>query len=111
MEKANSVIEFSRTPGLEPGVERDLTAILKEKIKILAEEGVVGRDSKKVFVKLSGDGTQVGKTNHFVNIACTVLNDVKTATGEHGHEPVAIINCNEKYETLKPHLTNVVDGS
>ena len=108
MDKANKSVVFHKTLGTEPGVERDLEAMLKEKIEVLAEEGVVGREKNKIYVKLSGDGTQVGKKNHFVNIACTVLNDEQTATSERGHDPVAIINSSEKYEVLKPHLVNIV---
>ena len=108
MDKAGQVLEYNKTPGDEPGIERNLESIIKYRVESLADQGKVGEGNSTIHVKISGDGTQVGKANNFVNIACTILNDTDTATSETGHEPVVIINGKENYSVRKAHLKNVV---
>ena len=50
-----------------------------------------GKSLRKTLVKISGDGTEVGKANHFINVTCTILNDKETANSEKGHEPIIIV--------------------
>ena len=38
------------------------------------------------------------------------MNDVKLANSPEGHEPIAIINAQEKYDTLKVHLSDINDS-
>ncbi len=58
--------------------------------RYLEEQGKAGGggEGNVVRVKISGNGTIVGKSNHFVNVMCTVLNAKEE----------------EKYEILKAHL-------
>lgn len=109
IQKANAVLTLQRTPGEEPGVQRDLEELLKIKINALVDEDKLGNvnESTDIHVKISGDGTQVGHCCNFVNITCTLLNDQETANSPEGHEPIAIIAAPEKYDVLQSHLADI----
>ncbi len=107
MQQANTVLQITRTPGKEPGVQRDLKELLKIKIHRLVDNGTINESCQDIHVKISGDGTQVGHNNNFINITCTVLNDHNTANSPNGHEPIAIIAAEEKYEIMKEHLVDL----
>jgi len=55
-------------------------------------------------VKLSGDGTQIGKRLRIVNF--TILNEKDVAMGEKGNYILAIIKTTESYEHLQVSLTS-----
>ena len=117
--KANVVMPINRTPGEEPGIQRNLEELLKIKIRHLVDNGTIKTEnsmewtgsemaSVDIHVKISGDGTQVGHCSNIINITCTVLNYAKNANSPEGHEPIAIINGKENYVTLKAHLADIM---
>ena len=117
IQKANVILPIQRTPGEEPGIQRDLRELLKIKINNFVDsgkfkkEGGSGEGSSEIHVKISGDGTQVGHTSNFVNITCTHLYDTETANSPEGQEPIAIIAASEKYEILKTHLADIANST
>lgn len=62
---------------------------------------------KVLCVKLTGDGTKIGKRLHVVNLAFTILeeNIAESAAGNHC---IAIFKKPEKYEPMKKCLEDIV---
>ncbi len=110
IQEANTILPITRTPGEEPGIQRNLEDILKLNINNLYDNCKLQSGENEIHVKISGDGTQVGHSNNFVNITCTVLNDIETANSPDGHQPIAIIAAPEKYDVLKSHLADIVNS-
>lgn len=66
-----------------------LRELLQQKIKELSDSGVINENHNKVRVKLSGDGTNVGKRIYFVNFTCVILNETETLNSAKGNYPIA----------------------
>ena len=62
-----------------------------------------------VRVKLSGDGTNIGKRLHVVNFGFTLLDEGCKAWSCEGNHCLAIIKQPEKYEAMKNALGDVID--
>lgn len=62
--------------------------------------------TKKIRVKLSGDGTQIGKRLHVVNFTFTVLDEGDAAYGNH---PLAIFKDPEDYNSSSHALLDIRD--
>ncbi|XP_071786590.1 uncharacterized protein [Asterias amurensis] len=68
-------LSVTKTPSDKPGIQRSLEELLKLKIEDLARCKKIDAEHSDIHVKLTGDGTFVGKHIHFVNVTFTVLND------------------------------------
>ena len=55
---------------------------------------------KKIRIKLTGDGTKIGKRLHVVNVAFTLLDEGEKAYSAAGNHCIAIIKEPESYESL-----------
>ncbi len=64
--------------------------------------------SKKVQVKLSGDGTKIGKRLRVVNFTFTLLDEGSKAYSFEGNHILAIFKEPEKYDSLKQMLGDVI---
>lgn len=64
--------------------------------------------NKKVRVKLTGDGTNIGKRLHVVNFGFTILDEGEAAYSAAGNHCVAIFKEPESYEALKSALYDIV---
>ena len=54
MDRARSCVEFVKTSGKEPGVERELEQILRLKMEMLADKGkVLGRETTAFMLRLA----------------------------------------------------------
>ena len=53
-----------------------------------------------VRVKISGDGTNIGKRLSVINITYTILNEKNLAMSEKGNYLLAVIRAKESYKTL-----------
>ena len=84
------------------GVQQSLSTCLAERIKTLTLPDNVVR------VKLSGDGTNVGKHLHLVNITFTLLDDISSGSFE-GNHILVIAKCEENYDSLSLALTDIVN--
>lgn len=56
--------------------------------------------SKKVRVKLSGDGTNIGKRLHVINFTFTLLDEGSVAYGYEGNHTLAVLKEPENYKSL-----------
>ena len=61
----------------------------------------------KIKVKLSGDGTNVGKQLHVINITFTPLNEGAKAMAADGNHLTTIIKVSENYESLSVALQHI----
>ena len=64
--------------------------------------------NRKIRIKLTGDGTKIGKRLHVVNFAFTLLDEGEKAYSASGNHCVAIIKEPESYEALKPALEDII---
>ena len=64
--------------------------------------------SRCIRVKLSGDGTYVGKRIHCVFFSFTLLDEEATVASVLGIHPIAIIREPETYESLQLALSDVI---
>ena len=60
-----------------------------------------------LHVKLSGDGTNIGKRLHVVNFTFTLLEEGALAYSAEGNHPLAIIKESEKYDEMCSALEDI----
>ena len=60
-------------------------------------------------IKLTGDGTVIGKYIHVVNIALTLLHEGNLAISAEGNHTIAIIRVKEDYDELKAELADIIN--
>ena len=63
---------------------------------------------RKVRVKLTGDGTNIGKHLHVVNFAFTILDEGDMAYSAAGNHCIAIFKESERYDSLKLCLQDII---
>ena len=63
----------------------------------------------KIKVKISGDGTNIGKRLKIVNVTYTILNERDIAITERGNYILAIIKTTESYDNLKASIEDLYD--
>ena len=73
-------------------------------------------DGETIRIKLSGDGTNIGKRLTVINFTFTLLNEKEVAMGEKGNYVLAVVKTTETYDNLrepsKPSDGNVkLDGN
>ena len=61
----------------------------------------------RVHVKLSGDGTYIGKRLHVVNFTFTILDEGRKAFSVEGNYCLAINQADESYEGMKTALADI----
>ena len=64
---------------------------------------------KKVRVKLTGDGTNIGKRLHVVNFGFTILDEGDKAFSAAGNHCLAIFKEPESYDSMKKCLSDIID--
>ena len=86
--------------------------IMPTKLHFLQIESPPGDASfiqnSKLRVKLTGDGTNIGKHLHVVNFAFTVLEEGDKAYGASGNHCIAIFKESESYGAMKLCLTDII---
>ena len=97
----NSSWNLSPTPGEAEGVQIKFEDSLRKQIERLDLK------EETIKVKLSGDGTQIGKRLKIVNFTYTILNEKEMAMAERGNYILAIIKTNESYERLQESLSDL----
>ena len=65
------------------------------------------KENHKIRVKLSGDGTNIGKRVHVINVTFTVLDEGTLAQTADGNNLIAVIKEPENYEKLSKVLTDI----
>ena len=95
----NNLWNIQPTPNGIVGAQQSLEERLRACIAIFlkpVEEHVPFKSSHVIRVKLTGDGTWVGKRLHLVNFAFTMLDEGPLAYSYEGNHPLAIFSTSEK---------------
>ena len=100
-------MEYFPTPGDADGVQIKLEDSLKEQIGRLKKQGAL--NSEKLKIKVSGDGTNIGKKLHVLNVTYTIINEENIAMSEKGNYVLAIINTKEDHNCIRESLQNLKD--
>ncbi len=98
------------TPNGTCGVQQSLAERLHQRALHLhhtASRDAGFRKNLSLRVKLSGDGTNIGKRLHVINFTFTLLEEGALAYSAEGNHPLAVIKENEKYDTLCLALTDI----
>ena len=105
MEQLNSKWNIFSTPGQAEGVQIKLGDSLKDQLERLIEDGV--ELTENVKIKVSGDGTRVGKRLQILNVTYTILNEGKVAMSEKGNYVLAIIKTKDDYSAIRESLKDL----
>lgn len=106
LDKLNANWNLRSTPGEAEGVQISFRESLEEQIKRLQKNGVLDKVTT-IKVKLSGDGTNIGKRLKLENVTYTILNEKDAAMNEKGNYVLAIIKTTENYDNLKESLADL----
>lgn len=98
--------KITETPGEDDGVQIKFADSLMSQIERLQREG---SNDTPIKVKLSGDGTSIGKRLHLVNFTYTILNEGTHAMTESGNYVLAIIKAKENYDSVRASLGDLKD--
>ena len=108
IDKLNAKWNLKCTPGEAEGIQISFKESLEEQIKRLQKNGVLDKDTT-IKVKISGDGTNIGKRLKLENVTYTILNEKDAAMNEKGNYVLAIIKTTENYDNLKESLADLND--
>ena len=106
MSELNTKWKLKTTPGEAEGVQTSFCDSLKEQIARLENKGEL-KDDTTVKIKLSGDGTCIGKRLKVVNFTYTILNEKENAMSEKGNYLLAIVKTKETYDNLRQSLSDL----
>ena len=107
----NHLWEIQPTPNGIVGVQQCLKKRLEPRVQHLVQEtppSVQFKVNSTIRVKLSGDGTTIGKRLHVVNFAYTILDEGDLAHSYEGNHCLAIFCAPENYECLKSALMDII---
>ena len=94
------------TPGEAEGVQISFKDSFQEQISMLQKSGILNMDTT-IKVKISDDGTNIGKRLKLENVTYTILNEKDAAMNEKGNYVLAIIKTRENYNNLKESLADL----
>lgn len=100
IKEINKKWNLFQTPGNTVGVQQSIESRLEARVKVLVEKNEEGSLPSKIKVKLSGDGTNVGKHLHVINITFTILEEGSRAMSAEGNHLVAVVKVPENYDSL-----------
>jgi len=106
IKELNANWNLKETPGNAEGVQISFKESLEKQIKRLQENGTLTL-SDSIKVKISGDGTNIGKRLKLVNFTYTILNEKNVAMNEKGNYVLAIIKTTEEYDNLNESLADL----
>lgn len=107
MNKLNNNWNLKPTPGDAEGIQMSFQESISEHIKRLRTTGAL-KPGEVIQVKLSGDGTKIGKRLNVINITYTIINEKNRAMSEKGNYLLAVIKAKESYETLSQSLSDII---
>ena len=102
----NSKWNLKPTPGDAEGVQLGFAESLQEHIVRLQKNGEIN-DGETIKIKLSGDGTNIGKQLTVVKFTFTILNEKDVAMAEKGNYVLAVIKTTETYHNLRDSLADL----
>lgn len=105
----NSKWNLSSTPNDTCGIQQSIEERLEVRLQTLMKNSpnAAFKENHKIRVKLSGDGTNIGKRLHVINVTFTVLDEGTLAQAAGGNHLIAVIKEPENYETLSKALTDI----
>ena len=103
----NSNWRLTAAPGEAEGIQISFYESIKEQIARLQKNGTFKMDAT-IKVKISGDGTNIGKRLKLENVTYTILNEKDAAMNEKGNYVLAIIKTTENYDNLKESLADLI---
>lgn len=106
----NAKWNLTDTPGGTNGVQQDIKERLQVRLQHLIKNTPANeafKQNHKICVKLSGDGTNVGKRLHVINVTFTILDEGSKAMSADGNHLIAIIKEPENYEKLAESLSDI----
>lgn len=105
----NSQFGISVTPNNIIGVQQSVKARIFQRLTVLVNKNIKeGIDTPSTIrIKLTGDGTQIGRGLNVVNIAFTIIDEGKKARSVFGNYSVAILKITEKYNELAAGLKDI----
>ena len=106
LDKLNSNWNLKKTLGEAEGIQISLRDSLEEQIQRLQKNEVLD-EATTIKVKISGDGTNIGKRLQLENVTYTILNEKDAAMNEKRNYVLAIINTTENYDNLKESLADL----
>ena len=100
----NSEFHLSPAPNGVVGIQQSLKSRLFLCLKNYGglSEGDV------VQVKLTGDGTNIGRSFHVVNVAFVLLNDLSSVSSPNGNHSLGIFKVSEDYDSLHTSLSDIL---
>ena len=106
IKELNSKWNLKPTPGDTEGVQLGFSDSLQEHIVKLQQTGEI-KGGETINIKLSGDGTNIGKRLTVVNFTFTILNEKELAMGEKGNYVLALIKTTETYDNIRESLADL----
>ncbi|KAL9970448.1 hypothetical protein ACROYT_G022824 [Oculina patagonica] len=106
----NSKWNLSNTPGDTCGVQQSIKERLEIRLQSLIKNTPTNsafKHNRKIQVKLTGDGTNIGKRLHVINVTFTILDEGAKAMAADGNHLVAIIKVTENYDKLAIALADI----
>ena len=106
----NSEFNITSCPNNIIGVQQSIKERIKQRIKCLVKQNE--REGKStpstIRIKLTGDGTQIGRGLNVVNIAFTIIDEGEKVYSVLGNYSLAILKIGEKYEELAAGLQDII---
>ena len=102
--KYNSSFEIK--PALDGviGVQQSFKSCLISRVKNIPQLS----PTETIKVKLSGDGTNIGRNTHVVNVTFTLLNEGSVACTASGNHTLAILQVPKNYDSLSSALKDLL---
>ena len=109
----NSQFTIKNCPNNITGIQQSINERIKHRIKYLVQQNTkAGKlTPSTIRIKLTGDGTQIGRGIKVVNIAFTVIDEGEKANSVLGNYSVAILKVMEKYEELAAGLQDIINDA
>ena len=111
IQEINRKWNLFHTLGNTVGVQQKIRCRLETRLKVLIEKGLMkpSHEHNKIRVKLSGDGTNVGKHLHVINVTFTILEEGSQAMAADGNHLIAVVKVPENYDNLLVALGDIRD--
>ena len=96
------------TPGTADGVQMKLKDRLIEQTQRLIKDKKL-ENCNNLNVKVSGDGTRIGKRLQLLNVTYTIINEGNVAMSEKGNYVIAVIKTKDDYIGIRDSLSDLRD--
>ena len=110
IDSINKHWQISSTPGDSIGVQVKLEESLKDQAKRLLAENKI-KPTATLQIKLSGDGTRIGKRLQLFNFTFSIINEGKCAATEKGNYILAIVKTKDDYKGIRESLRDIIQDA